>query len=347
MSPNDARLSQDEVHERDLASHEVWTRSLERSRYRRDHADIGRRSLGRKKRASVAISAAVLAAPALPNFAAGKSARGPSGDTEGLRDVSRGGQLRIAYGETGPTVVALQRALAIPADGIFGPQTRAAVIAFQMANGIPATGVVDGETLAALLDYQGVTVSYGSQAGQSVTAPAIQTQGQTVPAAAIAAPPAAHTHAPQAGGNGSAPQRPASPLRSVPETRTVADEGPRARAEADRPAPADEEARPSEPRADSEPRQAPPAEEKPAQSPAPDRGRGAEGRTQPVRINVCGSSRIRYPVKGTLTSPFGPRGVVTTTASTSRRPRGPVWWRPRAAWSAHWATPAATATSFA
>ena len=331
MSPTDARHLQDETDERDLASYEVWTRSLERSRYRRDHADIGRRSLVRKKRASVAISAAVLAAPALPNFAAGKSARGPSGDTEGLRDIRRTGQLRIAYGETGPTVVALQRALAIPADGIFGPQTRAAVIAFQMANDIRATGVVDSETLTALLDYQGVTVSYGSQRGQSVTAPTIQTQGQTIPASVVAAPPAAP--APQAGGNGSAPQRPAAsidpPAVAVPETRTVAEDGPRTRAEADTPAASDDkpaapdgESKPAEPRADSEPRPAPRAEDKPAPAPRPAPNRGAEGRTQPVRINVCGSSRVRYPVKGTVSSPFGPRNGRTHEGLDIAAPSG-------------------------
>jgi peptidoglycan hydrolase-like protein with peptidoglycan-binding domain len=47
-------------------------------------------------------------------------------------------------------VVALQRALRIPADGAFGPQTLAAVQAFQRSHHLPATGVVTLATWFAL-----------------------------------------------------------------------------------------------------------------------------------------------------------------------------------------------------
>jgi peptidoglycan hydrolase-like protein with peptidoglycan-binding domain len=52
--------------------------------------------------------------------------------------------------ESGSTVKALQRALGIPADGIYGPQTRRAVRRFQRANGLVVDGIAGPQTLAAL-----------------------------------------------------------------------------------------------------------------------------------------------------------------------------------------------------
>jgi hypothetical protein len=51
---------------------------------------------------------------------------------------------------SGTTVAALQRALGIPADGIYGPQTRRAVRRFQRANGLDVDGIAGPQTLAAL-----------------------------------------------------------------------------------------------------------------------------------------------------------------------------------------------------
>ncbi|HET6942978.1 MAG TPA: N-acetylmuramidase domain-containing protein [Sphingomicrobium sp.] len=53
-------------------------------------------------------------------------------------------------GDRGAAVKALQRALRIAADGVFGPGTRRAVIDFQLKAGLQADGVVGRNTWAAL-----------------------------------------------------------------------------------------------------------------------------------------------------------------------------------------------------
>lgn len=62
--------------------------------------------------------------------------------------VAGGGQLH--QGDRGPEVAALQRALGVTPDGVFGPQTRAAVERFQANFMLPVTGVVGKDTAAAL-----------------------------------------------------------------------------------------------------------------------------------------------------------------------------------------------------
>jgi peptidoglycan hydrolase-like protein with peptidoglycan-binding domain len=64
-------------------------------------------------------------------------------------------------GSHGSTIVAVQRALGISADGIYGPQTRRAVIAFQREHGLIVDGIVGPQTLGAL------GLSGGSGSGSS------------------------------------------------------------------------------------------------------------------------------------------------------------------------------------
>ena len=56
----------------------------------------------------------------------------------------------LTQNTVGPAVAVLQKALRVPADRAFGPQTRRAVIAAQRRLKLPRTGVVDAATWAAL-----------------------------------------------------------------------------------------------------------------------------------------------------------------------------------------------------
>jgi murein L,D-transpeptidase YcbB/YkuD len=59
-------------------------------------------------------------------------------------------QPTIQQGSQGPAVVTLQQHLGIPADGIFGLQTKTAVINFQKNHGLIADGIVGPQTWRAL-----------------------------------------------------------------------------------------------------------------------------------------------------------------------------------------------------
>jgi cell wall-associated NlpC family hydrolase len=132
---------------RDLACHDLWERSLERSRRRRAAAD---RRTGLPVRAvSAALLASVVAVPAADLAAAQETAGVATAD--------------LKRGSRGPAVAAAQAALGIPADGIFGPQTQQAVRTFQAAHGLAVDGVIGPATRAALGS------GTGARAGESVT----------------------------------------------------------------------------------------------------------------------------------------------------------------------------------
>jgi cell wall-associated NlpC family hydrolase len=122
--------------ERDLARREFWQRSLERSLRRREIA-AARRPGPSRGTVSAALIAATLIVPAAERA-----------DAQSAAAALVDGNLR--FGSRGPAVAAAQRALGIPADGIFGPQTRAAVIAFQRSKGLVADGIVGPITRGAL-----------------------------------------------------------------------------------------------------------------------------------------------------------------------------------------------------
>lgn len=84
--------------------------------------------------------AAVLAGQAVPvgNVV---NVPGPSAPT---------GRPVLRQGARGEHVRQLQAFLSIPADGIFGPQTKAAVVAYQRALGLAADGIVGAQTWAAI-----------------------------------------------------------------------------------------------------------------------------------------------------------------------------------------------------
>jgi hypothetical protein len=133
--------------DRDLGSRELWRRSLERSRRRRVLAEDARKEIARRKTASVAVSAAVAATPMWPSVtAAADLSKDHVGKLAKKLDNRHVDRILLTEGDTGSSVVQLQRALRIPDDGIFGPQTNWAVETFQKERGLHSTGEVDVRT---------------------------------------------------------------------------------------------------------------------------------------------------------------------------------------------------------
>ena len=85
--------------------------------------------------------------------------------------LAAGGSTTLLHrGSHGSTIVAVQRALGIPADGVYGPQTRRAVIAFQRAHGLIVDGIVGPQTLGALGLSSSQAPSTSGQTGSSTRA---------------------------------------------------------------------------------------------------------------------------------------------------------------------------------
>src|SRR4051794_26137444 len=148
--------------QRDLASVEVWDRSLERSRRRRVLAAQGRKELARRKQASVAASAALVASPSAAAFAAAGSGGGSGSHVSAASSANRAiapaaPEHYLRLGSQGPDVVRVQSALAQIPDGIFGSRTDAAVRIFQARNGLASDGIVGPKTWGVLFGPHGVS----------------------------------------------------------------------------------------------------------------------------------------------------------------------------------------------
>ncbi|MDQ3865811.1 MAG: peptidoglycan-binding protein [Actinomycetota bacterium] len=126
--------------DRDLSDDDLWDLSLACARAKRRAARKGTLPQARVASASLVVAAIAAVAPSQGGaHSRASSERAAHADVELLKLGSRGSAVR-----------AVQQALGIPADGIFGPQTRAAVRAFQAKHGLLVDGIVGPQTRAVL-----------------------------------------------------------------------------------------------------------------------------------------------------------------------------------------------------
>lgn len=123
---------------RDLASQELWAQSLRRSRTRRAAA-AQRRELPLPSPRSASVAAVIALAGGTAATVGGATIAMPDSAQAAPKVSSRGGG-----------VAELQRALGIPADGVFGRQTQQAVKRFQRRRGLTADGIAGPATRRAL-----------------------------------------------------------------------------------------------------------------------------------------------------------------------------------------------------
>ena len=180
--------------QRDLALHEPWQKSLERSRRRRELAARARKEVARRKGASAAMATAMLAGPAAPFAAAAQGgsskrsddASAPASDAGSGQQIEiRAGGLPLSFGYEGDMVAALQKGVGVESDGIFGPITQNAVKAFQRRAGLPVTGVVDPATWQAL--FSG-TAAQGTASSSSAPGPVVDLEASKAVERAVPAP---------------------------------------------------------------------------------------------------------------------------------------------------------------
>lgn len=256
---------------RDLALMDPWRRSLERSLHRRAITPAIRRSLARRRRASVALSTLMVAGPTGSLLgAAGFGLGGTRVDVAQASPASRAidsgatpAAMAFKLGSRGDAVAEIQRQLGVTADGVFGPITQAAVTDFQARNGLDVDGVVGPATWTALFGLEQAAAAAGAHDGS--VAVILRERGTAGPRSTGA-------------DAGLAPLSGADPASDENAGETLAVGG-------DTPA--------SDPPAATQP-----ADDAPATRPVS---------TPPAGDGACGPLRLGNPVKGMVTSGFGPR----------------------------------------
>jgi len=261
---------------RDLASSELWQRSLERSQRRRELAAEARKQIALRKHAAIAMATAMLGGQAAPTAlaAAGSGDGTPASQPAGTRTIEvKEGGLPLKAGSEGELVSAVQRALKLPADGIYGPQTEAAVQHFQAERGLLVDGVVGPSTWGSLFAARSAGPASAAQAPGSTVAPDVVPTGAKREISRQLRKSSSDGVAPA----GAEPQREEAPRQTKPVSN-VQEDAPQ------------------------------PVAEKPAPAPAPTLA--PQVRSLPVGDNTggCGSGQIASPVRGIETSPYGPRG---------------------------------------
>ena len=235
---------------RDLATPELWNRSLERSRRRRALLPRARRENNRKKHLSAALATAVVAGPGAPIAAAqvsGDVSAAVAAESPANRAIEiREGGLPLRVGSQGDLVAHVQTKLGVAADGVFGPQTDAAVRKYQLSANLDVDGIVGPNTWSSLFAEAGAS---GASLGGSNVPPQVKEKvEQTL-------------------------QQAGTELAVQGDTGTGTTVGGDVNA-------------------------APPSSTTPTTAPT----------TQAPAGGSCSSATISTPVRGTVTSPYGPRG---------------------------------------
>ncbi|MHB1810390.1 MAG: peptidoglycan-binding domain-containing protein, partial [Solirubrobacteraceae bacterium] len=136
--------------DRDLGDSETWELSLGRSRARRRAAQlrfVPARS--RAKRISLGTLVAMAAAP-VASLGDGSAAPALASTKTVPTTTTTKHEILLRNGSSGRQVRLLQQALGVKVDGSFGAETEAAVISFQRSHRLEADGVVGPQTKAAL-----------------------------------------------------------------------------------------------------------------------------------------------------------------------------------------------------
>jgi murein DD-endopeptidase MepM/ murein hydrolase activator NlpD len=256
---------------RDLGSKELWLDSLERSRRRRVLAEQARKETAPKRHMAAAMATAMIAGQGAPLAMAGGLRDDMASESPAKRAIQiKEGGLPLKLGSEGELVAAVQRALDLPADGIYGQETEEAVRSFQRAANLLVDGVVGPETWGAL--FSAAKASGSAPAAASSTS---STQAAPAPVDAVSAETKQEiARQLTVAANPTTPQQ----RETTPAVRRVAGDEHSVGGELRR-----EGAAPVVPR--------------------------PQTRKVPVN-NVtgdCGSAQISSPVDGTVTSEFGPR----------------------------------------